>query len=133
MSAKKFVYDEDLKFQSGLVVATRIVTADTTLTNTSGPRGSQTASDGLDGGYDYLLAIDTNSSITVTLPTTETHGATVGRVYYITDYVGNASTNTITIDPGVGNSISGSSTASINTNYGTLLIKYVSSGKWQIV
>lgn len=134
--AKKFTFDEDLKFQSGHVAPLRIVTSSTTLSNTSGPRGAQTASDGLDGGYDYMLAIDTSSSaITVTLPITTANGMTPGRVYYIFDYTGNAATEerAITIDPGSGNTIQGESTATINTDYATLTIKNISSGAWQIV
>jgi len=69
---------------------------------------------------DSIIGVDTTSSaVTITLPSA---GAIAGKVYIIADEGGNAGSNNITVATEGSETIDGSSTATINSNYGTLRI-----------
>ena len=69
---------------------------------------------------DSIIGVDTTSSaVTITLPSA---GAIAGKVYIIADEGGNAGTNNITVATEGSETIDGSSTATINSNYGALRI-----------
>jgi len=75
---------------------------------------------------DYFIGVNTaNSSITVTLPI-----SIDGTTYIVKDYAGNASTNPITLTAST--SIDNNSTATINTNFGSITLVSTSAG-WSIV
>lgn len=115
----------DVKMNNGVVVATRIVTGNTTITNTSGNGG----------GHDFTLAVDlTSGSITVSLPTTSGNGMEAGRKYYICDYKGLAtSTEKIIIDPGGSATVSGQSTFEITNAYNSVMVQYITTNTWMVV
>jgi len=77
------------------------------------------------------LSCDTSSAaVTVTLQDTTSRG---GRIVTICDTAGNAATNNITITPHTGQTINGAvGGASIQVNYGSLVIQVIGSG-WIIV
>jgi len=110
---------DDVKLQNGVVYAVRSVTANTTITSTTGPNS----------GHDYLLLVDSSSiAITVTLPSDSSRET--GRSYYIADN-GNAATNTITVN-GNGKNISGSTTYTITQDYNTITVVYDGTN-WMII
>jgi hypothetical protein len=75
---------------------------------------------------DYFLCVLTNAPVTITLPT-----GIVGTVYIVKDCFGAASTNPITVQ-GTGGQLVDGSTATINTNFGSL--QFVFNGTdWSIV
>jgi hypothetical protein len=75
---------------------------------------------------DYFLCVLTNGVVTITLPT-----GTLGRVYMVKDCFGDAATNPITIQ-GTGGQLVDGSTATINTNFGSL--QFIFNGTdWSIV
>jgi hypothetical protein len=87
-----------------------VITSATTLSNTTSKN----------------VLVDHSAPITVTLPASPNNG----RVFTIKDVSGAALTNNITI-AGNGNNIDGSSSASINTNYGSLKLIYsLSLDEW---
>lgn len=88
------------------------------------------------GVHPYYLAVDTSLvAITVNLPTTVGNGMELGRLYNIIDSKGNASNNNITLDAGSGNTINGSQTTIINSDYTsyTILCVGISPVEWNIV
>ena len=75
---------------------------------------------------DYFLCVLTNGLVTITLPT-----GILGTVYIVKDCFGDANTNPITIQ-GTGGQLVDGSTATINTNFGSL--QFVFNGTdWSIV
>jgi hypothetical protein len=75
---------------------------------------------------DYFLCVLTNGLVTITLPT-----GVLGKVYMVKDCFGAAATNPITIQ-GTGGQLVDGSTATINTNFGSL--QFVFNGTdWSIV
>ncbi len=80
---------------------------------------------GTDSNYtasvdDSIIGIDTTSgAVTVTLPSA---GAVAGKVFIIHDEGGTAGSNNITVATEGSETIDGSSTATISTNYGSLRI-----------
>jgi hypothetical protein len=75
---------------------------------------------------DYFLCVLTNAPVTITLPT-----GILGTVYIVKDCFGDAANNPITIQGTGGETVDGS-TATINTNYGSL--QFVFNGTdWSIV
>ena len=75
---------------------------------------------------DYFLCVLTNAPVTITLPT-----GILGTVYIVKDCFGDAANNPITIQ-GTGGQLVDGSTATINTNFGSL--QFVFNGTdWSIV
>ena len=75
---------------------------------------------------DYFLCVLTNAPVTITLPT-----GILGTVYIVKDCFGAAATNPITVQ-GTGGQLVDGSTATINTNFGSL--QFVFNGTdWSIV
>jgi len=75
---------------------------------------------------DYFLCVLTNGLVTITLPT-----GILGTVYIVKDCFGDAANNPITIQ-GTGGQLVDGSTATINTNFGSL--QFVFNGfDWSIV
>jgi hypothetical protein len=75
---------------------------------------------------DYFLCVLTNGLVTITLP-----AGVLGRVYMVKDCFGAAATNPITIQ-GTGGQLVDGSTATINTNFGSL--QFIFNGTdWSIV
>jgi hypothetical protein len=75
---------------------------------------------------DYFLCVLTNTPVTITLPT-----GVLGTVYIVKDCFGDAANNPITIQGTGGETVDGS-TATINTNFGSL--QFVFNGTdWSIV
>jgi hypothetical protein len=75
---------------------------------------------------DYFLCVLTNGLVTITLPT-----GILGTVYIVKDCFGDAANNPITIQ-GTGGQLVDGSTATINTNFGSL--QFVFNGTdWSIV
>ena len=75
---------------------------------------------------DYFLCVLTNAPVTITLPT-----GILGTVYMVKDCFGDAANNPITIQGTGGETVDGS-TATINTNFGSL--QFVFNGSdWSIV
>jgi hypothetical protein len=75
---------------------------------------------------DYFLCVLTNAPVTITLPT-----GILGTVYIVKDCFGDAANNPITVQGTGGETVDGS-TATINTNYGSL--QFVFNGTdWSIV
>lgn len=69
---------------------------------------------------DYLIGCDTTSnSITITLLTAST---VANQTFYVVDESGNASTNNITISCQVGDTINGSATKVMTTDYTSIQI-----------
>lgn len=69
---------------------------------------------------DVIIGVDTSGgAVTITLPSA---GAVAGKVYVIHDEGGDAGTNAITIATEGSETIDGNSSATINSNYGTLRI-----------
>ncbi len=69
---------------------------------------------------DYLIGVDTTGgAVTITLPSA---GAIAGKVFVINDEGGNAGTANITIATEGSETIDGSATATISTNYASLKI-----------
>jgi hypothetical protein len=75
---------------------------------------------------DYFLCVLTNAPVTITLPT-----GILGTVYIVKDCFGDAANNPITVQGTGGETVDGS-TATINTNFGSL--QFVFNGtSWSIV
>ena len=75
---------------------------------------------------DYFLCVLTNAPVTITLP-----AGILGTVYIVKDCFGAAATNPVTIQ-GTGGQLVDGSTATINTNFGSL--QFVFNGTdWSIV
>jgi hypothetical protein len=75
---------------------------------------------------DYFLCVLTNAPVTITLPT-----GVSGTIYIVKDCFGAAATNPVTIQ-GTGGQLVDGSTATINTNFGSL--QFVFNGTdWSIV
>jgi hypothetical protein len=75
---------------------------------------------------DYFLCVLTNGLVTITLP-----AGILGTVYIVKDCFGAAATNPITVQ-GTGGELVDGSTATINTNFGSL--QFVFNGaEWSIV
>jgi hypothetical protein len=75
---------------------------------------------------DYFLCVLTNGLVTITLPT-----GILGKVYIVKDCFGDAANNPITIQ-GTGGQLVDGSTATINTNFGSL--QFIFNGTdWSIV
>lgn len=74
----------------------------------------------------YVGVTSTASARTINLPTALTPGSspTAGQVFIIKDQSGGAATNNITVTTTNGLLIDGSTTALINTNYGSLTVKF---------
>jgi hypothetical protein len=74
----------------------------------------------------HVILVNTSAARTITLPASPVDG----QVYHIKDRTGNALSNNITV-AGNGNNIDGSSSASINTNYGSLYLVYsLAADEW---
>lgn len=83
------------------------------------------------GEVDTVIACQTNSlAKSITLPTT---GRRAGRVMMIFDEAGIASTYNITLIGSSTNTIEGSTSYTINTNYGGVIIMFTPGGKWKII
>lgn len=68
---------------------------------------------------DWIVLVDTSSARTINLPNSSTNG----RVYVIKDAVGSAGTNNISVTtPGGVVTIDGSTTYTMNVNYGSLMV-----------
>ena len=80
---------------------------------------------------DYILNViyPTTGVCTIVLPTTQLEK---GRIVIIKDASGNAVTNTITISTGGSETIDGSTTKSISSNYGSIEI-YCDNSNWFII
>lgn len=76
------------------------------------------------GSSYVILANNTGSTITITLPATPNNG----RAFKIKDNGGNALINNVIVDAGVGITIDGTQCALINTNNGAIEIMYSSLG-----
>jgi hypothetical protein len=75
---------------------------------------------------DYFLCVLTNAPVTITLP-----AGILGTVYIVKDCFGDAANNPITIQ-GTGGQLVDASTATINTNFGSL--QFIFNGTdWSIV
>jgi hypothetical protein len=75
---------------------------------------------------DYFLCVLTNGPVTITLP-----AGILGTVYIVKDCFGDAANNPITIQ-GTGGQLVDGSTATINTNFGSL--QFIFNGTdWSIV
>jgi hypothetical protein len=75
---------------------------------------------------DYFLCVLTNGLVTITLPT-----GILGTVYIVKDCFGNAANFPITIQGTGGETVDGS-TATINTNFGSLTFVF-NGAEWSIV
>ena len=75
---------------------------------------------------DYMLAVDVEGPATIVLPI-----APVGTVFIVKDIDGDAATNLITIS-GLGSTIDGSPTATIDSNYGSITLIF-NGTEWNIV
>jgi hypothetical protein len=75
---------------------------------------------------DYFLCVDVAAPVTITLPT-----GILGTVYIVKDCDGDAVTNPITIQ-GTGGELVDGSTATINTNFGSLTFVF-NGTEWSIV
>jgi hypothetical protein len=75
---------------------------------------------------DYMLAVDVGTPASIVLPISP-----IGTVFVVKDIDGDAATNPITV-AGLGSTIDGSPTATINTNYGSLTFIF-NGTEWSIV
>lgn len=75
---------------------------------------------------DYFLCVLTNGVVTITLPT-----GVLGTVYIVKDCFGDAANNPITIQ-GTGGQLVDGSTATINTNFGSITVIFDGT-EWSIV
>lgn len=83
----------------------------------------------LDTTYNIVRCDTSGGAFTITLPTPTN---IAGMVYYITKQ--DSSANAVTIDAGSDNTINGSQTTTITTQYNTLTICLLnSSGTWTII
>ena len=78
---------------------------------------------------DLLVDVNVSQATTLTLP----KSAPIGTNYMIKDSSGNANTNNITVSANTGDTIQGSATNVINTNYGLLKLVYDGTNKWLII
>ena len=92
----------------------------------TGPTGYGIGSGGL-SIYDYYQFDTTSGAVTINMPTI-TSG--YKRVFNLSDAVGNAGTNNITIQASGGNTISGTGTNVITTNYGSVKLVSDCNNKW---
>lgn len=117
----------DTEMNSGLVLDCK------SITNSNSPF-TLTNSSGTGGGFNYAVGCNTSSGvITVNLPTTSGNGMEDGRMYYIFDQGGNATSNNITIDAQSGGTINDSQTYVISSNYNSVTLMCVGSQKWIVV
>ena len=75
---------------------------------------------------DLFIDVNVSQATALTLPA----NAPIGTNYIIKDSSGNASSNNITISRQGGDSIEGSSTKVISTNYGLVKLIYDGTNKW---
>jgi hypothetical protein len=92
----------------------------------TGPTGYGIGSGGL-SIYDYYQFDTTSGAVTINMPTI-TSG--YKRVFNLSDAVGIAGTNNITIQANGGNTINGTGTNVINTNYGSVKLVSDCNNKW---
>ena len=122
--ADRFTYDADYSgnytarslvdagYVTGLTSAVKVNKLDVTILNSSAITLTTA---------DHVVLVNTSGSTTITLPSSPVDG----QVYHIKDKSGNALTNAITLN-GNSKNIDGSSSAVINTDYGSLHIVYSS-------
>jgi hypothetical protein len=79
---------------------------------------------------DCIIGVDTTGAVTINLPAAATAGA--GKVLYIKDETGNAAAENITIDAAGSETIDGSLTETILTNYGYRVL-YCNGTEWLIM
>ena len=78
---------------------------------------------------DYYIAVNVSQATALTLPL----NAPIGTNYIIKDTSGNASTNNITISSQSPNTIEGSGSTTINTNYGLKKLIYDGTNIWNFI
>ena len=77
---------------------------------------------------DCLIGCNHSGEITLTLPAS--NEVNVGRIYYIKDESGNASTNNIIVEGNGSETIDGNANITVSGDYDCLTIYCAGSGKW---
>jgi len=78
---------------------------------------------------DLFIDVNVSNAVTLTLPPSPP----IGTNYIIKDSSGSAGTNNITVSANTGNTIQGSASTSITTDFGSVQIIYDGTNKWLII
>ena len=78
---------------------------------------------------DLFIDVNVSNAVTLTLPPSPP----IGTNYIIKDSSGSAGTNNITVSANTGNTIQGSASTSISTDFGLVQIIYDGTNKWLII
>tara|TARA_B000000532_G_C18795833_1_gene374740 strand:+ start:203 stop:586 length:384 start_codon:yes stop_codon:yes gene_type:complete len=78
---------------------------------------------------DLFIDVNVANAVTLTLPPSPP----IGTNYIIKDSSGSAGTNNITVSANTGNTIQGSASTSITTDFGSVQIIYDGTNKWLII
>lgn len=78
---------------------------------------------------DLFIDVNVANAVTLTLPPSPP----IGTNYIIKDSSGSAGTNNITVSANTGNTIQGSASTSISTDFGLVQIIYDGTNKWLII
>ena len=78
---------------------------------------------------DLFIDVNVSNAVTLTLPPSPP----IGTYYIIKDSSGSAGTNNITVSANTGNTIQGSASTSITTDFGSVQIIYDGTNKWLII
>ena len=78
---------------------------------------------------DLFIDVNVSNAVTLTLPPSPP----IGTNYIIKDSSGSAGSNNITVSANTGNTIQGSASTSISTDFGLVQIIYDGTNKWLII
>tara|TARA_B100000424_G_scaffold216128_1_gene174124 strand:+ start:186 stop:569 length:384 start_codon:yes stop_codon:yes gene_type:complete len=78
---------------------------------------------------DLFIDVNVSNAVTLTLPPSPP----IGTNYIIKDSSGSAGTNNITVSANTGNTVQGSASTSITTDFGSVQIIYDGTNKWLII
>ena len=78
---------------------------------------------------DLFIDVNVANAVTLTLPPSPP----IGTNYIIKDSSGSAGTNNITVSANTGNTVQGSASTSITTDFGSVQIIYDGTNKWLII
>ena len=78
---------------------------------------------------DLYIDVNVSNAVTLTLPPSPP----IGTNYIIKDSSGSAGTNNITVSANTGNTVQGSASTSITTDFGSVQIIYDGTNKWLII
>lgn len=129
------VYNGDLYYTNSSGVAIQLTTGGSIVSTPASVQSFETQAVASDlitspaSTFVYLI-VDTSAARNITLPLASAVSA--GRVYIVKDSSGNSNTNNITITAAGSDTVDGSATQTLNSNYGSWMVVTDGSTSWYI-